>query len=519
MTLVDWFIVGLYFAALIFLSWWLARRHENVTDYFLGGKRLGPGLVATSLAANQVSAISLIGAPAFVALAPGGGMRWLQYEFAVPLAMIAIMFLLVPAYRKLSGATIYELLEHRFGRPVRLTLSAVFMISRGLATGIVLFTSAIVLSAATGVDELTTTLLIGVIAIAYTTMGGIAADIISDAFQLLVLFAGTLFALVTALQLTGGFPAIFGSVDSARRVTVDFPSLGLAGEGNFGFWPMLIGGLFLYISYYGCDQSQAQRLLSTPNEDTARSALFINGLIRFPVVITYCLLGLALAVFLMQAGPGWITGNRIDENINYLVPAFILGHLPAGIVGFFMAGIFAATMSSIDSSINSLAAVTVHDFFPSSLTRSNPLLFSRLMTVFWGVFAMISGYLLSRSGETVIELVNKVGSAFYGPVLAVFLSAALIRRSTSFSVMLGLIAGLGLNICLWLFAPGVSWLWWNPAGFFAALIIAVGFGSGQKTEAELASFNAAALLYDRRTWILAGMFVLIFAVSLLLGSL
>ncbi|MCG8377168.1 MAG: hypothetical protein MI702_11880, partial [Chlorobiales bacterium] len=129
MGLTDWSILALYFCVLIAISIYFSTKQKKGEDYFLGGKKIPWWLISMSLAANQVSAISLIGAPAFVAIKQGGGLKWLQYEFAVPLAMIAIMIILVPLYRRLSGVTIFEYLENRFSVSVRLILSVIFMIS------------------------------------------------------------------------------------------------------------------------------------------------------------------------------------------------------------------------------------------------------------------------------------------------------------------------------------------------------------------------------------------------------
>ena len=468
----DWTIVALYFAGIIAISAWIGRRQGSGEDYFLGGRRLGGGLIALSLAANQVSAVSLVGAPAFVAMRSGGGLRWLQYEFSVPLAMIGIMVVLLPLFRRLSGASIYEYVEKRFGLPSRLALSAIFLLSRGLSTGVVLYASALVLAVSLGISLELTLLLVGLVAIVYTTLGGITADVVSDALQLLILWGGTLAAILVILPMVGGFEGALQSLTPDRIVTIDLASHGFGDGENFAFWPMLIGGFFLYLSYYGCDQSQAQRLMSTPSEGVSRNSLLINGLVRFPVVLTYCLLGLLLAAFI-SARPDWIASAGIDDP-NMLVPAFIIDFLPPGVVGLVIAGIFAATMSSVDSALNSLSAVTLNDFaarFKPQLQNDGRafLRLSRITTLIWGAFCLASGYLMSQSGETVIELVNRIGSAFYGPILAVFVAGALLRGANGTGAMTGLVAGLLANIALWQFAPGVSWLWWNPIGFVVSL--------------------------------------------------
>lgn len=531
--IIDWAVLALYFIALIGLSVWIGARQRTGDDYFLGGRKLGGGIIALSLAANQVSAVSLIGAPAFVALRPGGGMRWLQYEFAVPLAMIAIIFILVPLFRRMSGATVFEYLEDRFGPALRLSLAAVFLVSRGLATGVVLYASAVALAVTLAIPLTTTLLVMGIIAIAYTTIGGITADIISDAFQLVILFLGTLACLFIAMSMAGGPQMVFDAMPAERQATIITGHHGLGDGHDFGLWPMLIGGFFLYVSYYGCDQSQAQRLMSAGTRRAAQNSLMVNGLIRFPVVLAYCLLGAALSAFI-TANPQWITAHGIDADPNLLVPTFIVQFLPTGLMGLVMAGIFAATMSSIDSNLNSLSAVTMHDFIANHFPRIKSdqgrfLLYSRLVTALWGVFCITSGYAIAESSRTVIELVNMIGSAFYGPILAVFLLGAFTRSVGGSAAILGLGAGLTANLLTALLLPGVSWLWWNPLGCLVTLAVAFAAqpllppnnpGRALWTLRSVLSTRPLERMWllDARTWILVGAFAVIIAITALLGS-
>jgi SSS family solute:Na+ symporter len=235
---------------------------------------------------------------------------------------------------------------------------------------------------------------------------------------------------------------------------------------------MLVGGFFLYVSYYGCDQTQAQRILAAADDDQARKALTVASLVRFPLVATYCLFGLMLAAFL-AATPDFAQ-SLANRPPDALVPQFLVGYLPVGVLGVVIAGILAAALSSIDSALNSLSAVVVEEFVPSGTERR--LTWARLATVGWGVLATAAAWVFSRSGETSIELVNRVGSALYGPVLAVFLLAWRSKRADGWSAVAGAVAGLLANLTLAAWAPGISWLWWNVVGCGVALVVGVLFG-------------------------------------------
>ena len=475
MSPLDLSIVVLSLVGLVVLAGWLARRQRHTADYYLGGGRLPAWALGLSLAANQVSAISLIGAPAFVALRPGGGLGWLQYELAVPLAMAALVVWGVPFLRRAAGAEIYTVVEARLGPGARRLLAAFFLVGRGLGAGVVLYASSLVVDACTAWGFSTSLLVVGTVAVAYTALGGLTADVISDVLQFGLLWGATVVVtVVLGLRMAGR--GLLTGVDPARLVILDLSHHGLGDGATFAFWPMLIGGFFLYLSYYGCDQTQAQRILAAADADQARRALTVASLVRFPLVLTYCLFGLMLAAFL-AATPDFaqtLQGRPPDA----LVPQFLVTYLPTGIVGVVVAGILAAALSSIDSALNSLSAVVVEEFSTPALRRdpARQLRWARIATIGWGVAATTAAWFFSRAGETSIELINRVGSALYGPVLAVFLLAWRSRRADQWSAVAGAVAGLLANLALAAWAPGISWLWWNVVGCGVTLVVGVALG-------------------------------------------
>ncbi len=476
MAPVNWIIVGAYIAFMLWLGYRVGRTQESQEDYYLGGRAVPFWLVGSSLMANQVSTISLIGAPAFIALREGGGLIWLQYELAVPLAMIIIIMVLLPVYWRRGGTTIYEYLEGRFGAPSRLAMGLIFLVNRSLGAGVILLATSYVASALLGLGIGRTILLVGAVSLAYTSLGGIRADIYSDLLQLVILWIGSLACLWIMVEAIG--PGLsFSAADAGRLAVFDSASTGIGDGRTFSFWPMLFGGVFLYVSYYGCDQSQAQRLLATRDMGSAAKALVLNGVARFPLVLTYCAIGLLMIPFL--ASHPDFAGSLAGAPPDYLMPRFFVRYVPDGLLGVIVMGILAASMSSIDSTINSLSAVTWEDFARriapgiDALPDRRKVLYSRLITVAWGGLAIAFAMAMAGRSETVIELINKIGSAFYGPVAGVFLLGILSRRARGWAALAGLAAGVALNLVLWMFFEGrISWMWWNVTG----LAVTMGLG-------------------------------------------
>ncbi len=476
MSELDWLVLGCYVFLMLGMGYFIGRKQISQKDYYLAGESMAWWKVGLSLVANQVSAISLIGAPAFIALKSGGGLKWLQYEMAVPLAMSLIITLLVPVFWKTRGLTIYENLEHRFGQATRMLISFLFLVSRSLGAGIALLATAYVTAVCLGLGLERTILLIGFVSIAYTVWGGIRADILTDIVQLAILWGSSLVCIGLLLQ---RLPEGLSSIQrNAERIKIfDWTSSGLLDGNTYSFWPMLLGGVFLYFSYYGCDQSQAQRLLATSGPKESSRALILNGMLRFPLVLTYCTVGLLMIPFL-ESHPSFLIKVQ-QKPPDFLMPEFFLNFVPSGFVGIMVAGVFAASMSSIDSAVNSLSAATWNDFlvnlFPRLTTIGNrrKIRLSRGIATFWGMVCMLFALWLCNGHDTVIELVNKAGSAFYGPVAGVFCLGILCRRAGQTSAIAGLLAGVFFNVSLWAFFQSqVSWMWWNLSGFAGCVAVA-----------------------------------------------
>lgn len=523
MGTVDWVVLGAYFLLVVGVSVGLMLRQRTAEDYYLGGRRVPATLIAGSIVATQASAVSLVGGPAFVALREDGGLLWLQYELALPLAM-AVLIPLVAAFHRWRVWSIYEFLEVRLGRPVRVAVSALFQVSRALAAGVSLYATALIFHVVLDVPLAWTVLAVGGVSLLYTLMGGILADIVSDLLQLGILWTGVLVGM--AILWEGGGPDFLRRVESARWQTLDLAGHGWGDGRPYGFWPMLIGGLFLYMSYYGCDQSQAQRLLTAPDPRTAARALLYNGLLRYPLVLTYVVFGLLLAGWLQVQTPPWMAHVRQDPN--GLVPWFVRETLPTGLRGLFLAALLAAAMSSFDSAFNSISAATFRDLqmvglLPTRWTRPRREVWvSRFITFLWGSFCMAFGIGLGRVPiPTVIELINMVGSLLYGPILATFVIALVLRGVQARDVLWGMAVGLGLNAWVAGAYPGVSWLWWNVLGFAGTVVgtLLAAAWARRPVRWDRAAFwrPESPALWRRYGWVLIGVFFGFLLLTALLG--
>jgi len=472
MNLLDYIIIAIYVLGFLFLGK-LFKPSKSGKDYFLGGNSFNWFPLSISTAATQLSAISFISAPAFVGLKQGGGMMWLTYEFAVPLAMIFLMVFLIPPMFKMGIVSVYEYLENRYSSSTRILLSIVFQISRAFATSVMIYAISLILTSVMNIPMWLTIILIGFVTLIYSYQGGMKAVVYGDMIQMGILFLGIIICFIYGLHHLGGWDTFINNVDQDRLNVINFHATGFEGGDEFGFWPMLIGGFFLYASYYGTDQSQVQRLFSAKDLGTVRKALLCNGLMRFPITLTYCIMGLIIGtlVFQNQEFRDLIPLDKPD----LMIPIFIKEYLPHGVIGILLVAIFSAAMSSLSSTINSLSAASMEDIFNRSKKMDDDqyIKYSKWLALFWGIVCIVLAYFTGDIAKTVIEAINKVGSVFYGPIFATFIAAIGLKRTNFIGANAGLLMGVLVNVYLWLFCPEVFWFWWNAIGAIVTIVVSL----------------------------------------------
>ncbi len=464
-TWLDSAVLVVYILAIAFIGARFGRNQHDTRDYFLGGRKIPGWAIGLSVMATQASAITFIGAPGW---GFEGGLERLVTFINVPLAMAVLILLLVPVFHRAGIYSIYELLERRFGPVTRSLSAALFLIARGLATGVVLYAPALVLSVVTGWSVNLTIVVMALLAVSYTVLGGISAVIWTDVIQMFVLWLGAIVSMgLMVASLPGGWGDVFAF--GAAHDMFDAIDLSFDPTVTYSLWAGLIGGVFLHIAYFGTDQSQIQRVLTSPSIAEGQRSLLIGGYLLVPQMLLFLFIGVMLATYYDQHG------LTAPDNLNELFPRYVVSAFPPGLAGLVIAGVFAAAMSSLDSALNSLSAVTVRDFYgrfvrPDASDR-HYLKASRWATVFWGLYATLFAFFAGNLGP-VIEAVNRIGSWFYGALLGVFLLAILSHRSNARGAVAGLVAGMG---AVWWVSSSlsISWLYNNAVG--VAVSLGVGY--------------------------------------------
>ena len=563
MSFIDWTVFALFLAYVIWDGIRRSRGTATLEGYFAGGRSIPWWAAGLSVMATQASAITVIGT---TGQGHDGGMEFVQTYFGLPFAMVLLCIFMVPLYRKSPILTAYEFLERRYGPETRSLASLIFLVSRCLAFGLVILAPAIVLSQMLGWSIEVTVICVGALTTVYTMIGGVHAVIWTDVKQMLVILGGLLLCLGILLYHVlgqidfGGALSVLGATGKLGALEVAPESTNfvprLAGaegpksfwEEKYNVWSGLIGGLFLHLSYFGCDQSQVQRILTNPTARESRMALLMSAFAKVPMQLVVLFIGVLLYLFyalggspllfnpsdreaaktvpeivaiqadyeavgeirrelalrlgrgeeltdeeyaafraavqeaasLRVAAREAIHGEQASKkkDTNFIFPHFIFENLPPVLLGLIVAAIFAAAMSSSDSALNSLTAASVVDFYRRwvrpDASEAQSLRMSRFITVFWGVGATTAAIWLGNSGS-VVEVINKVGSYFYGPLLGVFALAILMPRAGRRAGFLGLLGGM-VSVLVVANTLEVAFLWYNVVG--AVGVLAVGGGLG-----------------------------------------
>ncbi|MDQ2667197.1 MAG: sodium:solute symporter [Gemmatimonadota bacterium] len=556
----NWVVVIAWLAYVAIDGLRRARGTKHIEGYFLADRNLPWWAVGLSVMATQLSAVTMIGTTGQGAV---DGMRFVQFYFGLPLAMVILGVTIVPFLHGAKVFTAYEFLERRFDAKTRSLTAFLFLLSRGMSCGTILAAPAVVFSAIFGWPLGWSVLLMGVPTVIYTMIGGVQAVTWADVKQM-VLIVVAIASVVTVLLLripVSPSDALHLAGATGRLRVFDF-SFSL--KNTYTFWSGVIGGTFLMLSYFGTDQSQVQRYLTARSVGEARSSLLISAYWKIPLQAMVLLIGVLVFVFYQFVTPPMLynpvqeakvraaqpaalaslqsrydtavaarlvaahavsaerskgdddapiataqfraldssatavrsealalvekTTGEPSKDVNYIIPRFVVEQLPIGLAGLFIAGVMAAAMSAIAAELNSLATATVIDFyrrwFRKEASDAHFLAVSKGATAFWGLFACVVASYAATLGS-LIEVVNRFGSFFYGSILGVFI-LAMIPRARAMGAFIGLIAGMLAVAAVNFGAPQVAFLWHNVVGAVTVVVIGMALSVGRGANGPVA---------------------------------
>lgn len=542
MRFLDWAVVVAYLVYVIWDGIRMTKHSGSAEGYFLANRSLPWWAVGLSVMATQLSAITLVGT---TGQAYSDGMRFLQFYYGLPLAMVILCVTVVPFFYRANVFTAYEYLERRFDAKTRSLTSFFFLISRGLGVGVIIAAPSVILSIVLGWSEIATIFAMGLSTTIYTMIGGVQAVTWTDVKQMVVIFVGMT---VVMFVIISQFPAnvtfldglhLAGSLGKLETVNTSFDL-----SEKYTIWSGVIAALFLFLSYFGCDQSQVQRFLTAKSVSEGRTSLLMSAFLKIPMQFFILLIGVMVFVFYQFQTPPMIfnpvedakvsntaqyqtlqqgfnaahetrekaaiafvenqneqtraayiaadkgfndarksavdyvkatTSNSSFNDVNYVFPSFVVANMPMGVIGLIIAAIFAAAMSSISAELNALATASTIDFYkrhfrPNGTDREF-VRFGRLATAIWGIFACIVAIYATNLGS-LIEVVNKFGSFFYGSLLGVFVLAIGVKRARARGAFFGLLFGIA---SVWVASnyTSIEFLWFNVVG--CVVTVAAGY--------------------------------------------
>lgn len=478
MSNADWIVLAITLTIIITYGLYKSKTSKNLDGYFLSNRSMPWYLVLLSIMGTQASAITFISGPG---QAYTDGMRFVQYYFGLPLAMIVISFFFVPVFSRLKVYTAYEFLEHRFDLKTRTLTSALFLVSRGLSTGISIFAPSIILSSLLGWNIYYTNLVMGGLVIIYTMSGGAKAVAHTQKLQMIIIFIALFLVGYIAVKMLPGTIGFSEALQIGRQngkmnvITTGFTENGFNWKDKYNIWSGIIGGFFLALSYFGTDHSQVGRYLTAKSETESKKGLLMNGLVKVPMQFFILLLGVLVFVFYQFHTPPVLHSDANVTEANSIFLRFVLDQLPHGLIGLIIAIIFLAAWGSIAAALNSLAACTVIDFhkkfFVKKETAVQDYKASQWYTLGWGIFCIIIAMFAYNIGNSLIEAVNIIGSLFYGVILGIFLVAFWIKYIRGNAVFISALISEVLVIVIYQ-QDIISFLWLNVIG--AVLVVVIG---------------------------------------------
>jgi SSS family solute:Na+ symporter len=457
----NWIIVISYLVGNLVLGFVLKDRVTTAQHFFLGHRDTPWWAIGLSVVATYIGALTFLGGPAW-AYTDGFSVIFIHINY--PIAIFVVVTVFLPFFYNSGVASIFDYLERRFGLASRTVMSAIFLLGNLAYSGIMLYTTALVLEFITGIDVVNAILVVAVVVTTYTMLGGISAVIWTDVIQTAILFAGAfiilfllvgelpdgLYATLDALKAEGRTNPFVTTLDPARVATI---------------WTGVVAMSVYHVVVYGVNQMMVQRTLAARTLGDAKRAYIFMGYAAFFVFVLFFGMGVLFYGYY---------GGKVFDNENLIVLEFVARMGFPGLMGIATSAIIAAAMSSLDSSLNSMATVTTLDFYEKFVRKDgNPqhyLLASRWFTFFWAVLMVVPAIVFTKSGGSVLVVLSKVGSFFVGAKLAMFGLGFFSKHATERGLLTGVAAGF---LALWFVEARmeIAWPWYCGIGGLVSIVV------------------------------------------------
>lgn len=550
MQQIDWIILCVTLSFIVIYGVYKTKGSKNVEDYILGNKQTNWWTVGISVMATQASAITFLSTPG---QAYHDGMGFVQFYFGLPLAMVVICLTFIPIYNRLKVFTAYEYLEQRFDLKTRSLASILFMVQRGLGTGLTIYAPSIILSTLLSWNLTMLNIIIGILVIIYTFSGGTKAVNVTQKHQMFIIMSGMFITFFLILHLLPNEMTFSNAMHIAganeKMNIVDFS---FDPEMRYTIWSGIAGGFFLSLAYFGTDQSQVGRYLSGKSDKESQMGLIMNGFLKVPMQFFILLIGVMVFVFFqfndvplnfnpvnkqiiekskyasqyheLEKQLNDLTDEKKEYNLlymdhlnqnydnpilrnklvaisgkekdlrdqakeliakadvkaetndkDYVFLYFILNYLPKGLIGLLLAVILSAAMSSTASGLTALASTTAIDIYKRNLKQEKSdqhfVNATKYFTLLWGVIAILFAC-VGTLFENLIQLVNIIGSIFYGTVLGIFLVGFYIKYIKAKAIFYGALISQSLIFYIY-YLDIISFLWLNFIGAMLTILISL----------------------------------------------
>ena len=437
---IDLFIILIFLAGFSIYGIYQSRFNKSSEDYFLGGRNLPWPVAMLSIVATETSVLTFISVPG---LAYRDDWFFLQLAIGYIIGRVIVSLFLLPQYFKSGVNSIYEIIGHKFGPEIQKVASGVFLITRVLADGVRFLATAVVVQVITGWSLTLAVLVIGAVTLIYTLSGGIKTVVWVDSIQfILYLFGGVASIFILLNYIDQSLLEAISALSSQGKLDI-FNWKGDLLREPYLFISALLGGALLSFSSHGVDYMMVQRVLGTKDLDSAKKAMIGSGIFVF----------IQFGVFLLAGSLIFVLMGGVELERDREFTSFIVNYLPIGLKGVLLAGVLSAAMSTLSSSINSLASSTVTDWLGGNQSIQK----SQIISLIWGLILIGIALLFDESDSAIVIVGLQIASFTYGGLLGLFLLSKINRKFHPISLVTGLVAS--LLIVFYLNQIGIAWTW------------------------------------------------------------